>query len=122
MAAVRVMQVSAHEIVDVVPVRHGLVAAARSVDVGRGVRSARVRGRACGRIRAPDGDPMFVDMVAVHVVQVAVVEIVHVTVVVDGDVTAACPVDVGVLGMLQAIGHRGGSVRRDAGEPRLHGP
>jgi hypothetical protein len=102
----RVVQVSRDEVVDVVPVRHGLVAAAGTVDVHGRMRAAGMRRGADGGVRTADGDAMLVDVVAVHVVQVTVVQVIDVTVVRDGDVAAARAMDVGMLAVLQAIGHR----------------
>ena len=50
MVAVRMMQVTVHEIVNVVPVRDGLVAAPRPMDMGGTVAVAAMLGRARVRV------------------------------------------------------------------------
>ena len=48
-----------------------------------------MRGRACARVRPADGERMLVDTIAVHVMHVAIVEVVLVPVVGDFLVPAA---------------------------------
>lgn len=88
-AAARVVQVAADPVVDVVAVRHRLVATSGAVGVGRIVSAAGVRGRAGGGIRPVHGDHALVDVVAVPPVEMALVEEVVVVTVPDGRVTAA---------------------------------
>jgi hypothetical protein len=76
MVAVRVVQVPADEIIDVVSVGHRLVAAARAVPVSGIMTATVVPRRALLRIRGADGDGVLVHMVAVRVVQVPVMEII----------------------------------------------
>lgn len=103
--AVRVVEVAVDQVVHVVAVRHGFVAAARPVPVAAVVGAAGVVGRAVGRVRAPDGEDVLVDVVAVGVVQAAVVEVVHMAVVPDGRVAAGGAVPVVVPGV-RVAGHR----------------
>jgi hypothetical protein len=105
-AAVGMVQMPLHEIVDVIPVRNGWVSAVRTVLVGRCVPVARVIGRAPVGIRATDGDGALVDVVAVYFVEVAVVEIVDVSIVFHREMSAMRAVDVVVLGMGRMRGHR----------------
>jgi hypothetical protein len=56
MIAMRVMQASAHQIIDVIPMRHGFVPAGRTMFV----RAARLR-RALHRIGGIDRDDVLVD-------------------------------------------------------------
>jgi len=74
--AVRVVQVAADEVIDVVAVRHRLVPAALAVDVADLVAAAVVRRGTRGRVRGVDRQHVLVDVVAVRVVQVAVVQVV----------------------------------------------
>lgn len=104
-AAVGMVQVAAHEVVHVVAVRHGLVAAAGPVDVALIVAAAGVGRRAGVGIRGADGEAVLVHMPAVDVVKVAVVQKVHMAVVADGGVAAAGAVLVGVVGVGDAIAH-----------------
>jgi hypothetical protein len=71
--AVRMMQVSADQEVDVLVVRHLGVAAFCVVLVAYGVVGAGVLGRARGRIGAADADRMLVGVPCMKVVQVSVV-------------------------------------------------
>ncbi|MFT4036025.1 MAG: hypothetical protein QM679_10680 [Patulibacter sp.] len=81
MIAVRMMQVPVDEIVGVISVWHSVVAAARAVLVGDLVAAARMFRRADIRVLGVDGNDMLVDVVAMRVVQVSVVQVVDVAVV-----------------------------------------
>jgi hypothetical protein len=94
--AVGVMEVVPHQVVGVGAVRHRLVPAARTVDVGGVMGAAGVGRGAFLGVGAADGDDVLVDVVAVAVVQVPVVEVVDVAAVPDGGMAAALPVNVGM--------------------------
>jgi len=96
MSAMRMMQSAVHKIVDVVTVRHRLVTAARPVGMARAMN---VR-RTMRRVRAVNGDDMLVNVIAMHVVQVAVVQIVDMAIVPDCSVSAPRTVLVRMVGML----------------------
>ena len=96
-AVVCVVQVAVHEVVDVIAVRHGRVATRGAVDVTGLMAVARVPRRAARGMRRIDVDHALVDMSAVCVMEVAVVQVVDVAVVLDRVVSAARPVDVLVL-------------------------
>jgi Fur family ferric uptake transcriptional regulator len=85
---VRMMQVAADQEVDVIAVRYRLVSAVRSVRVLVGVLAAGVLRRAARGILIGHREHVLVDMVAVRMVQVALVEVVDMAVVEDGCVTA----------------------------------
>lgn len=102
---VRMMEVTAHEIIHVAAVRHGRVAAARAMDVAGFVPSTGVRRRAHVRIPGADLDRAFVDVIAVHGVEAAVVEVIDVFAVAKSGMAAAFPVDVGVLWMDPVVRH-----------------
>jgi hypothetical protein len=106
--AVRVVQMAVDQIVDVVAVRHRLVAATRPVLVPRLVAGAAVIGRAAVGIAGRHLDDVLVDVIAVGMVQVAVVQIVDVVAVANGAMTAVGTVLVRVIGVvrLRARGHR----------------
>lgn len=89
--AVGVVQVAGDQIVDVVPVRHRRVAAAGAVLVVRGVAAAGVIGRAAVRVLIADGNHVLVDVITVGVMQVAIMQIVDVVLVLDGDMPAVRP-------------------------------
>ena len=98
-SAVRMMQVPGDKVVDVIAVRDGLVSAARAVDMALGVTSAAVRRRARGRIGRADLEDALVDVAIVPVVEVAIVEVVDVVAMADGEVAAVSAVDVIVIRM-----------------------
>lgn len=87
--AVGVVQVPVHEVVHVVAMWHGLVSAAGAVHVTRVVRAAVVVGCALIRVLRADRQHMLVDVVTVGVMQVAIVQVVHVPVVLQRGVAAA---------------------------------
>lgn len=93
----RVMQVAVDEVVDVVTVRNGLMAAARTVDVVAAVAGARMLRCADSRIGAANLERALVHMSLVEAVQVTVVQIVDVIAVAHGAVTAVGAVLVGVV-------------------------
>jgi hypothetical protein len=85
---VRVVQVLTHQVVDVVTVRDGLVAARRPVHVAGLVIPAAVCRRAGVGVGGANRDDVFVDVGLVREMQVPVVQVVGVTVVTDGGVAA----------------------------------
>jgi hypothetical protein len=99
--AVRVVQMPADEIVDVIAVRNGLVPAVGSVDVAGLVLCA---GRTAVRVLLVDGDQMLVDVALVRVMQVAAMQIIRMPIVADGDVAAVGPVLMVVAGVDRVIG------------------
>jgi hypothetical protein len=107
MAAVWMVQVAIDQVVDMVAVRHGFMAAARTVLVTSLMAAAIVIRRAGVGIAAAHFDHMFVEMVFVRVMQVAIVEIVHVIAVPDRGVAAARTVlvRVFVMDLVLAVGH-----------------
>ena len=66
--AMRMVQVPVHQVVGVVAVGNGRVAAVRAVLVGFLVTAAVVAWRACGRVRRADCQGMFLDLAAALVV------------------------------------------------------
>jgi hypothetical protein len=102
MVAVGMVQSSIHQVIDVVAMGHGLVAAARPMGVG----AARM-GTARGVARA-DRDHMLIDMITVHVMEMTVMEVIDVSVMTDRRVSTVRTVSVGMVGMmrLSASGHR----------------
>lgn len=103
MVAVRVVQVAVDQVVDVVTVRDGFVAATGAMDVAGLVTAAFVLGRAAVGVGGRDGDHVLVDVVAMRMVQVAVVQVIDMAIMADGRVAAAGAmgvVMVGVMGQL----------------------
>jgi hypothetical protein len=87
--AVWVVKVTADQVVHVLAVRDPLVAAVRAVLVFILVFGAVVAGRAVGGVGLADRQCVALDADLAVVVQLAVVEVIHVIVVADGAVTAA---------------------------------
>ena len=102
---VRMVQVPRYEVVDMIPVLHGFVAATGPMLVSLVVRAARVGRRAGGRVRPADGERMLVDVIVVRVVQMTIVQVVGVTVVLHGLVAAAGAVLVRVVRVRRVVGH-----------------
>lgn len=86
-AVVRVVQVSVDQVIDMVAMRHRLVPAALAMPM-LGPMGVAVMLLAAGGIHAVDGDPVFVDVVLVGMVQMAVVQVVDVVTVTDRHVAA----------------------------------
>jgi hypothetical protein len=102
MIAVRMVQVAIDKIIDVVAVRHLWMSAVRAV----GVRAVDLRRAFCG-IGRVDRDHMFIDVIAVHMMQMAVMKIVDMIVMANCGVSATRAVLMGVVGVvfLVACGH-----------------
>ena len=101
---VRVVQVPADEVVDVVAVRNLLVTAAGLMHVRGLMLAAGVLGCAVGRIGGADLQDVLVDVVAVRVMQMPVVQVVEVVAVPDRRVPAIGSVLVGVVWMNGVLG------------------
>jgi hypothetical protein len=80
---VRVMKVALHQIVGMATVRHGIVAAAGSMLVPGIVPTARMRCRAARGVRTRHIERVLVDVAVVHVMQMAVVQVINVSSVLD---------------------------------------
>jgi hypothetical protein len=84
----RMMQVAFHQVVRMVAVLYRLMPAVGSMDVIGGMRPALVVRCAMVLIGAGGFERMFVNMVAVDMVQMPVVKVIHVAIVLDGSVAA----------------------------------
>lgn len=97
-SVVRVMEVPIDQVVDMVTVRDGRMTAVGPVNVSRVVPAALVVGRAVGRVGVVDFQLVLNNLpVRLLVMEVAVVEVVDVTVVLDCRVAAAGAVLVWVV-------------------------
>ena len=100
--AVRMVQVSVDQVVDMIAVWHGFVPAPGCM---------RVIGSALGRrgvavwMAGVNGDHVVIDVVAVRVVEVAFVEVVDVIVVAHSDMATAFAVDVSMVAFVNGVGH-----------------
>jgi hypothetical protein len=99
--AVRMVQVAVDEIVDVVPMRHCVVTARRAVDVARLVAAA--ARRTLVRIFGAHFEPVLVYMIAVHMMQMTVVQIVDVIVVLDCRMPTVRTVLMVVVGVMRFV-------------------
>ena len=95
-SSVGVMEMPGDHVVNVVGVRHGVVAAAELVAVRAVVRPAGVSGSASDRVCASGPDYVLVHVIAVDVMQVAIMQIVSVAIVRDRGVAAPGSMSVGV--------------------------
>ena len=113
--AVRMVQMTVDQVIDVVAVRHRFMPAARPMHMTGAMAGTVVLRRAAVRVGGADGDHVLVDMVAMHVMQVAVMQEIDVAFVAHRRVTALRAVLVVVMGVLRAAGHRrspvGGCIR-----------
>jgi len=118
MIAMRMMQVAVDQIVQVIAMRHGVVPASRTVHVPRLVPTALVIGRAAIRVGRRDFQSVFVHVIAMRVMQMAVVEIVDMIAVPDGRMFAGRAVLVIMMGVVRFVtGCHGSSFRMLMGYP-----
>jgi hypothetical protein len=106
--AVRVMQMPIHEIIDMIAVRHGLVPAARTMNMARLMTGAAMFRRADIRVRLRHLHHMLVDMVLMRVVQMTVMQIVDMVAMLHGGMAATRAMAVGVVVVvgLRTAAHR----------------
>ena len=95
MIAVRMVQTAVHKIVDVVTMRHLFMTAVWTVHVCAGDFRRAVHG-ICGVHR----DDMFVHVILMHVVEMAVVKVVHMAIMANRSVPAVRAMPVGMIGMM----------------------
>ena len=100
--AVRMVQPAVDQVVDVIAVRHGVVATARAVGV---TLMAAGRIGVAVRMLGIDPDHVLIDVILMRVMQMAVMEVVHVTLVANRRMTAAFPVDVRVFAFMNRVCH-----------------
>ena len=96
MIAVRMMQPPVHEIIGMVTVRNRLVTATRPMPMA-GASDLRRAGR---RICRPHRYDMFIDMVAVHMMQMAVMQIVDMAIVSNRGMPATRTMLMRMIGVL----------------------
>lgn len=105
MIAVRMMQVSVDEIVHMISMGNGLMAAAWSMHMIRSMSGTLVIWRADIRVLSVHIQAVFVHMITVRMMQVTIVQIVDMTIVLNGQMTTARLVLMIVMGMLVAAAH-----------------
>jgi hypothetical protein len=99
---VRMVQVAAHQVIDVIAVRDALMPAVRAVDVIGLMLSALVIGRAALQIRAGRSHSVLVHVVVVNVMHMTVVQIVGVAIMFYCGVSAIRSMRMGMILMLGA--------------------
>lgn len=102
---VRVVQMAIHRVIDMVAMRHGLMAATWPVYMTCGVAVALVGRRAAIRVEGIHRQAVLVDMIAMHMVQMTIVQIVNVAIVLNSRMTTARLVLMVMIGMLRASTH-----------------
>jgi hypothetical protein len=105
MVAVRMVEVSIHQIIDMVAVRHGLVTAIGPVDMTRVVPGAVMIGRADVGIRCGHCQDMFVDVISMHMMQMTIMQVVDVPVVIDREMSAAGAMLMNMVFVFRASAH-----------------
>jgi hypothetical protein len=95
--AVGMVEMPVHQVVDMVAVRHRVMAAAWSVPVLTVMAAAFMIGRAPVGVAPSDLDRVFVDMTLMGMMEVPVVQVVDVIAMPDGDMPAIGPVGMGMI-------------------------
>jgi hypothetical protein len=113
----RMMQVAINQIVHMVAMRHRFMAASGSMLVVCIVTSATMLRSALVGIGRADLDDMLIDMVAMHVMEMPVVEVVDMAVMQDGRMTAIRTMNMQMIGMLGVRACRHGMPPRFARYP-----
>ena len=106
MRAMSEMQVARDEVIDMVTVRHGLMTAVGAVSMPGLMPLATMGGRASSRVLRGDTEPMFIDMVAMRMMKMSVMEIIGVTVMGDSRMPAVRSVLMTVMLMDGMVAHR----------------
>jgi hypothetical protein len=86
--AMRVMEVAVHQVIDMIAVRHRRMAAIGTVLMILIVAAAGMLRRAGVRVLRRDGESVLLDLVPLHVVQVAVMQVINVVLVDNAGMTA----------------------------------
>jgi hypothetical protein len=106
-AVVGVVQVTVHQVAGVVAVGHGFVAAVGTVDVALFVTRADVAGGASGRILVRHFDAVMLHAGSrAGMMKMAVMQVIHMVIVLDGRVAAILAVLVIVISTVVLIRHR----------------
>jgi hypothetical protein len=103
MIAVRVVQVSIDQIVDMVAMWHRFMTATGTVPMSRIMSAAAVLQRAAIRIRCTHFDDMFIDVIFMRMMEMAIVKIIDVTPMSNGNLTTAWSMDVRMIGVNRMV-------------------
>jgi hypothetical protein len=107
---VLVVQVSTHEVIGVIAMWHGFVSTARTVRVSHSVAAAGMSRRALRGVVAPHANHVLVDVITMHMVKTAVVQVVDVISVSHGNMPAGGVMLMGMTFVCRAA-HCGSSGR-----------
>lgn len=107
MVAMGMMEVAGDQVIHVIAMRDRGVAAVGSMDMGGIMAGAGVVGGALIGVGSGHRDDVFVHVSCVGMVQVAVVEVIHMVVVTDGGVTAVGAVSMRMVRVDGAVAHVG---------------
>jgi hypothetical protein len=103
-AAVHVVQVALDQVIGVIAMRHDRMSAGGAVDVVRGMAGAAVARCALRGVGRVDSNRAFIDVIAVDLVEVPIVEVVDVAGVLHQEVAAIGTVDMG-MGCVGGVRH-----------------
>jgi hypothetical protein len=103
MIAVRMMEMAVHEVVHVIAVRHCFMPATRAVHVSWLMSPAAVAWRALVRVFRAHFDHMLIDMIAMGMMEMAIVQVVHVVAMTNGGMATAGAVLMIVIGVVRKI-------------------
>jgi hypothetical protein len=103
MVPVGMMEVAIDQVIDVIAVRYGFVPASRAVDVARVMGAAIVVRRTLIRVFCADLERVFVDVIAMRMVQMSIMQVIDVVAMPDGGMSAVCTMLVIVMGMVRFV-------------------
>jgi len=106
MRAMGEVQMAGDQIINMVSVRHRLMSAVRAMAMFGLMPFAAMGGGASRRVLRGDTEPMFIDMVAVRMMKMSVMEIIDMTVMEDGQMPTVRSVLMGVMLMDGVVAHR----------------
>ena len=117
MSGMNMVQPAINQIIDMIAVRHRFMATTRPVHMGAGQ-----RGRAAIGIGGGNRDHMLINMIAVDMMEMPIVQIIDMAIMMDGRVAATGAVDMGVIGVDVAAHRADLSVNRRPDRPAAVAP
>jgi hypothetical protein len=106
MVAMRMMQVAGDQVIHVIAMRNRGVAAVGAMDMCGIMAGASVVGGALIGVGGGHGDDVFVHVPGVGVMQMAVVQVIHMVVVADGEVAAIGAMLMRMVSVDVAVAHK----------------
>jgi hypothetical protein len=111
------MQAAIDQIIDMIAVRHRFMATARPMHMGTGLRLHAAIG-----IAGRNANQMLVNMLAVHMVQMAIMQIINMAIMLDRGVAAARAVAMAMIGVDVAAHHLAPCLNRRPARLRMPTP